>query len=184
MTRSPGDGGGDGQKFGALWTASTLSTLGDGITGIAAPLLVASLTRDPIEVAGLLIAEQLAWMVFALPIGALVDRVDRRRAVTAACVIRVLVLGLLGAAILLGRASLTVLYAAFFLAGCAGLLYENAATAILPSVVGPDQLERANARLLTARTVGQEFVAAPLGGFLFVAANASPMRARSCSSRC
>jgi MFS family permease len=173
MTPTPGERDASG-RFGALWTASTLSSLGDGVTGIAGPLLVASLTRDPVQVAGLLVAERLAWMIFALPSGALVDRMDRRRAMTAASVLRVVVLVLLGAAILLGRAPLPMLYAAFFLVGCAGLLYENAATAILPAVVGPGRLVWANGRLLAARTVGQEFIAAPLGGLLFATAAWSP----------
>lgn len=163
-----------GRRFGALWTASTLSSLGDGVTAIAGPLLAASLTRDPVHVAGLMIAEQLAWMLFALPAGALVDRVERRRALTAASVLRVLVLAGLGTAILLGRAPLALLYGAFFLAGCAGLLYENAATAILPAVVDRDQLGRANGRLLAARTLCGSLIAAPLGGFLFATAAWSP----------
>jgi len=45
-----------GPKFLTLWTASTISSLGDGVTAIAGPLLAASLTRDPIQVAGLMIA--------------------------------------------------------------------------------------------------------------------------------
>jgi predicted MFS family arabinose efflux permease len=141
---------------------------------MAGPLLAASLTGDPVQVAGLMIAEQLAWMVFALPSGALVDRVDRRRAMTAASVLRIAVLALLGTAILLDSAPLPTLYAAFFLVGCAGLLYENAATAILPGVVGRDQLERANGRLHSARGVCRDLVAAPLGGLLFATAHWSP----------
>lgn len=163
-----------GPKFLALWTASTISSLGDGVTAIAGPLLAASLTRDPIQVAGLMIAEQLAWMLFALPSGALVDRIDRRVAMTAASVLRVVVLAALGGAILLDSAPLPLLYGTFFLIGCAGLLYENAATAVLPGLVRRDQLERANGRLLAARTLCQSLLAAPLGAFLFATSQWSP----------
>ena len=163
-----------GPKFLTLWTASTISSLGDGVTAIAGPLLAASLTRDPIQVAGLMIAEQLAWMLFALPSGALVDRIDRRVAMTAASVLRIVVLAALGGAILLDSAPLPLLYGTFFLIGCAGLLYENAATAVLPGLVRRDQLERANGRLLAARTLCQSLLAAPLGAFLFATARWSP----------
>ncbi len=66
-------------NFGKLWTASTVSFLGDGVTLAAGPLLAASVTRDPVLVAGLAVAQQLPWLLFSLPGGALVDRLDRRR---------------------------------------------------------------------------------------------------------
>ena len=34
-------------RFTRLWTASTISNLGDGVVFAAFPLIVASLTRDP-----------------------------------------------------------------------------------------------------------------------------------------
>ena len=40
-----------GPEYRKLWTASTISNLGDGITLTAGPLLAASLTRDPVLVA-------------------------------------------------------------------------------------------------------------------------------------
>lgn len=42
-----------GGEFHKLWTASGISNLGDGIWLVAAPLLAATLTRDPVLVAGL-----------------------------------------------------------------------------------------------------------------------------------
>jgi hypothetical protein len=42
-----------GPGFAKLWTASTVSNLGDGVTLVAAPLLAASLTRNPLLIATL-----------------------------------------------------------------------------------------------------------------------------------
>ncbi|HZD73583.1 MAG TPA: MFS transporter, partial [Actinomycetota bacterium] len=42
-----------GPDFAKLWTASTVSNLGDGVTLVAGPLLAATLTRDPLLVAAL-----------------------------------------------------------------------------------------------------------------------------------
>jgi hypothetical protein len=67
-------------EFHKLWAASAASNLSDGITLVAAPLLAASLTRDPALVAGLAFAQRLPWLLFALLSGALADRLDRRRA--------------------------------------------------------------------------------------------------------
>jgi hypothetical protein len=40
-----------GADFAKRWTANAVSNLGDGVTGVAAPLLMASLTGDPALVA-------------------------------------------------------------------------------------------------------------------------------------
>ena len=46
-------------EFGKLWAAGTVSSLGVGVTLAAGPLLAATLTRDPVRIAGLMVAEQL-----------------------------------------------------------------------------------------------------------------------------
>jgi hypothetical protein len=41
-----------GAEYRKLWAASAISNLGDGVTLVAGPLLAATLTRDPVLVAG------------------------------------------------------------------------------------------------------------------------------------
>jgi predicted MFS family arabinose efflux permease len=161
-------------EFGKLWGADTISSVGDGVTMVAAPLLAAALTRDPVLIAGLLIAERLPWVVLTLPSGAMVDRVDKRRLMASAALLRVLALGLLGVTVALGHATLPLLYGVSLLAGCAGIVFENAAGTVLPATVGPGSLERANGRLYATRTLGKELLAAPLGGWLFAVAAWAP----------
>ncbi|HEV8560362.1 MAG TPA: MFS transporter [Actinophytocola sp.] len=161
-------------EFGKLWGADTISSVGDGITLVAGPLLAAALTRDPVLIAGLMVAERLPWVLLTLPSGAVVDRVDKRRLMAFAAVLRVAVLGLLGALVALGHAALPLLYGVFLLAGCAGVLFENAASTVLPATVGSGSLERANGRLYATRTLGRDLLAAPLGGTLFALAAWAP----------
>jgi hypothetical protein len=130
--------------FSRLVAAATVSGLGDGMTQVAGALLTLTLTRSPLLVAGLLAAQQLPWVLGALPAGALVDRVDRRRAMAAACLVRAAALGTLGLLAAAGRTGLPVLYLVFLLAGGAGVVYENAATALLPALVDRARLTRAN----------------------------------------
>jgi MFS family permease len=163
-----------GAEYRKLWTASASSNLGDGVTQVAAPLLAASLTRDPLLVAGLFFAHRLPWLLFSLVSGALVDRLDRRLLMAAVEVARLLLLGLLGVAVLVDAASIPLLYAVLFALGTAETVFDNAAVSILPSVVPRDGLPRANARLLGARVVAEELAAPPLGGLLFAAAAAVP----------
>lgn len=65
--------------FGRLWTAQTVSSLGDGVTHAALPLLALTLTRDPMALAVITAAGTLPWLLFGVLGGALVDRWDRRR---------------------------------------------------------------------------------------------------------
>jgi MFS family permease len=163
-----------GPDFTKLWTASTVSNLGDGVTLVAGPLLAATLTRNPLMVAALTFAQRLPWLLFSLLSGALVDRLDRRRVMVAADLFRAVVIGLLGVAVLLDAASIPLLCTTFFLLGTAETLFDNAAVSILPAVVPKASLTKANGRLLGAQIVTNDMAAPPLGGLLFAAAAAAP----------
>jgi len=148
--------------------------LGDGVTLVAGPLLAASLTRDPILVAGLSFAQRVPWLIFPLISGALVDRLDRRRVMGYADGIRTALIGTIGVAALLGWASMPLLYVVFFLMGTLETLFDNASQAIIPALVSRERLERANSRLYAAEIVSNQLAGPPLGGFLFGLAVAVP----------
>ena len=69
MRAGPGRAAGLGGDFARLWTANVGSNLGDGVTRVAAPVLMASLTGDPALVAGAVLAQQLPWLLLSLPSG-------------------------------------------------------------------------------------------------------------------
>lgn len=161
-------------RFARLWLAVGTSNLADGMGVAAAPLLAASLTRDPLLVAGLTVVQRLPWLLFSVLTGALADRMDRRKALAIANIVRAGSLGALGSALALGWANLWLLYLVFFLMGIAETLFDNASFAILPSVVARDGLEGANSRLFTTTMLSNEFVGPPLGSFLFAAVLALP----------
>ncbi len=163
-----------GPEYRKLWTASAISNLGDGVTLVAGPLLAATLTRDPVLVAGVAFAQRVPWLLFPLISGALVDRLDRRRVMGYVDAARTALIGALGVAVLLGWASLPLMYAIFFLMGTLETLFDNASQAIIPAVVSQDRLERANSRLYAAEIVSNQLAGPPLGGFLFGVAVAVP----------
>ncbi|MGY0231763.1 MFS transporter [Longispora urticae] len=163
-----------GADFATLWTASAVSNLGDGVTMVAGPLLVASLTDDPALVAGAAFVQQLPWLLFSLISGAFVDRLDRRRLIVVVNLLRALALGGLAAAVASGTVGVAVVYAVFFLAGVGETLADTASGALLPAIVPEEKLGTANARLMAAFTVGNQFVAKPLGAWLFVVGAAVP----------
>jgi MFS family permease len=146
-----------GGVYWRLWTAAGLSSLADGILKFALPLVAVGYTRSPTLIAGLAFAFTLPWLLFALPAGALVDRLDRRRAMLAANVVRG---GLLAGATLLtvvGWGSIWGLYVVALGVGCAETVYDTAAQSIVPQVVGRDLLARANGRMYAAEQTANEF---------------------------
>ncbi|MDG4823807.1 MFS transporter [Asanoa sp. WMMD1127] len=160
-------------EFRLLWSASAISNIGDGVTMIAGPLLVASLTDDPALVAGAAFVQQLPWL-FAPISGAYVDRLDRRRVVLLANLARAAIMFGLAAAVWSGTAGIPLVYAAFLLLGVGETVADPAYGAILPAIVEDADLERANARLFATFTVGNQLAAKPLGAYLFVVGAAVP----------
>ena len=176
-TTSPSGARGLGRTFANVFTANLASSLGDGIARTAAPLLAARLTDDPVLIAGLAALAMLPWLLFALPSGILVDRMDRRYALALAASARtVMAVGLL---LLVATDTLTIwwLYALIFLYGACETLYDGAIRAVVPSVVPKAKLSRANARIEGAELVVQNFAAAPLTSALFAVAVLIPLGA-------
>jgi MFS family permease len=161
-----------GRPFWQLWSASSLSNLADGLVKIALPLIAVTLTDSPGLVAGVTLAVTLPWLLFALPAGALADRVDRRIAMVTADVTRAAAVAVLAVPLVLGlesSAAIWALYALALLLGTAETVYDTCAQSILPQVVPRDRLPRANGRLIAAELTANEFVGPPLGGLLVAA---------------
>ncbi|MCR6483889.1 MFS transporter [Amycolatopsis sp. OK19-0408] len=155
--------------FWRLWIAAGLSSLADGVLKVALPLVAVGYTREPALVAGLAVAFSLPWLVFALPAGALVDRLDRRRAMLAANLVRGGLLAAVAVLTALGGGSIWALYVVALGAGIAETLYDTAAQSIVPQVVGRAQLARANGRMYAAEQTANEFAGPPLAGVLAAA---------------
>ncbi|GAA0932477.1 MFS transporter [Pseudonocardia zijingensis] len=160
--------------FARLWAASAASNAGDGVALAAGPLLLASLTSDPALIAGAVFVQQLPWLLFALPAGVYVDRLDRRRLVVLVNLVRATIIGGLAGAVATGVATVALVYAAFFVVGTMETLADNASSALLPAVVPAEELPRANARLMGVHLVVNQLLAPPLGAAMFVAAAALP----------
>lgn len=164
-----------GQDFRKIWPASAISNLGDGAMLAAGPLLVASVTDDPLAVGAAAFVQQLPWLLFALISGALVDRFDRRKIVVASDIYRGVVTGALGIAVLVGLPPLWIVYLALFLLGCAETLVDSGASALLVSAVPREHLGKANARLYATSTVGNQLGGPPIGALLFAIGAGVPL---------
>jgi MFS family permease len=149
-----------------LLTASGLSNLADGVLAVALPLVAIRLTRSPAAIAGLTVVATLPWLVFSLVAGALADRFDRRRMMALANLGRGLVAAVLVLTVARGSLDLATLYVVAFALGMIETLADTAAQTVLPRLVGPSQLTRANGRLYAVELGANQFVGPPLGGTL------------------
>jgi MFS family permease len=118
-----------GSRFTKLWTASTTSALGSGLATIAAPLFVAAHTKSPLIVSATFGVAWLPWLLFALPGGVLVDRVDRRRLMVTIDWIRVVAIGTLATALLTGWSSIALLDAVLFVINTGEVVFRSASQA-------------------------------------------------------
>jgi MFS family permease len=155
------------RAFWRLWSAASLSDLGDGLRLAAFPLLAATLTTDPRLVAGLVVAQYVPWLLLGIPAGAVVDRVDVRRLMAGVDVLRTLALTGLVVAVATGTAALPVLYAVALGVGIGETLHDTAVQTAVPRVVPDAQLERANGRLVSSSVVTNEFAGPLVGAALF-----------------
>ncbi len=176
-----------GPNYRKLFTASVISNLGDGVSQIGYPWLASAVTRNPVLVAVVAIAQRLPWLVFTLPAGVITDRVDRRRAMVLMDSIRAVLTAFVAVAVLgLGselpdpahiedivgtRTGLyVILVVTSLLLGFAEVLRDNSAQTIIPSIVEADQLERANGRMWSAEQAANTFIGPPLGSLLIAVA--------------
>jgi MFS family permease len=163
-----------GSAFRWNLASSWTGQLGDGIALAAGPLLVASQTRSPTLIAAAAIVQRLPTLVLGLYAGALADRVDRRRLVLAANLVRVVVLAALVATIVTGRVSITVLLIVLFAVGVAELFADTGWRAVLPMIVPKADLGLGNARQMSGFLVANQLIGPALGASLFALGAAVP----------
>jgi len=115
----------------------------------------------------------LPFVLFAIPAGLLADRMARRRLMAAAEALRAFALLAILILIVSGLITLPWLAALGFTAVCGTVVYSVAAPALVPSLVTPQQLPAANARIELARTIA--FAGGPaIGGALVGWIGAAP----------
>ena len=140
----------------------------------AAPIVaVLSLGVGEGETALLQTALTLPFVLFAIPAGLLADRYSRRALMASAEAMRAVALLTILLLISLSAITLPLLALLGFVAVCGTVVYSVAAPSLVPSLVSPQLLIHANARIELARTVA--FAGGPaLGGVLVGWLGAAP----------
>jgi len=163
-----------GHDFSRIWSASLLTNLVDGVLRLAAPLLAVSLTQDPILIGALSALGLLPWLFFAIPIGAIVDRVDRRKALVLGNLLRALIAFFIAFAVLQGFINIWLLLISVFFFGICEVLVDTTSQSVLPQILDKSNYERGNSRLQISEVIVSQFAGAPLSGFLYAVSIALP----------
>jgi MFS family permease len=163
-----------GPAFNRMWASSIVSNLSDGILIAAAPLLAISLTDSTVLISAIGAMVMLPWLLFAIPIGVLVDRIDRRFILAGANATRSAVVGVLALLIATDQVTIYWLLVASFVIGVCEVAADTTAQSLIPQILEEKNFEKGNSRLQISETVIQGFIGAPISGFIYAIAIALP----------
>ena len=172
------------KNFNFLLTASAFSNLADGIAAFAYPWLFSLITRDPLLISLTVFLTTLPQLIFVLFAGVIADKFNRKSILIFTRILQVLLT--LSFILLIyfyldsipksvptvepefnGKFLLiTVFYIGAFIFGMLEVTRDNAAQSFLPQVVSKDELPKSNGRLFGFELVANNFLGAPIAGFL------------------
>ena len=128
-----------------LWGGQLASTLGTAASQVIVPLLILAITNSA-EAAGIAGALRFfPYLVFSLPVGALVDRWDRKAVMIRCDVGRALAVATIPIAMAFDALTLWQIYLVSLVEGSLFVFFNIAEVAALPRVVPKEQLPQASA---------------------------------------
>jgi predicted MFS family arabinose efflux permease len=134
------------REYMLLWSSQVLTTLGAQASGIIYPLLILALTGSPALASWATALRIVPYLLLSLPVGALIDRWDRRRVMIVCHAGRGLAVASLPLAMAFGGLSVGHIYAVALIEGALHVFFNIAETAALPRVVPSGQLPQATAQ--------------------------------------
>jgi MFS family permease len=154
------------RDFALLWSAATVSTVGDGIYLVAVAWQTYELSNLPTALSLVFLAAALPQLLFLLVGGALSDRLERRRLMMLADLLRAIAIGAIGLAAIAGTLQLWHLFllVGFYAMGTA--LFQPAGAALVPEIVPAELRPSANALLKVAGQLSVRIIGPALGGLI------------------
>jgi Na+/melibiose symporter-like transporter len=154
------------RDFLLLWGGQSISEVGSSVTSLALPLTAVIVLKATVFQVGLLTAATYAsFALIALPAGAIVDRIAKRRLLLVCDAARMIIIGSVPVAAAAGALTLGQLYVVALLAGVCTVFFDVAYQSYLPSLIPMAQLNDGNGKLGASQAFAQ--AAGPsLGGAL------------------
>ncbi|MEV8212492.1 MFS transporter [Leifsonia sp. NPDC077715] len=151
------------RDFALIWTAGLVSDTGDWLLMIALPLFALSATGSALGASTVFLVELVPMLLVGSFLGVLVDRWDHRRTI----IVVALLQGALLLPLLFASADrMGIVYAVAAVEAVLGAIINPARQAMIPQLVGADQLARGNALIAVSDNLAR-LVGSPLGGLAF-----------------
>lgn len=151
------------RNFGLVWASSFVSDAGDWLLMIALPLFAFAVTGSALGASTVFIAELIPALVLGSFLGVLVDRWDHRRTM----IVVNLLQGLFLLPLLFATAEhIWIVYLVAAVEACLAALFNPARQALVPRLVGSEQLGTGNALMAVSENLAR-LIGAPLGGLAF-----------------
>jgi DHA3 family tetracycline resistance protein-like MFS transporter len=154
------------RDFALLWAGATVSLAGDGVYVVALAWQVYELSNSPTALSIVGVAWTLPVGLFVLVGGVVTDRVERRRVMIAADVVRALAAATIGVLSVTGQIELWHLVALAAVFGTGEAFFGPAFTSIVPQIVPRNLLLEANSLDQFIRPLAFMLVGPALGGWL------------------
>jgi MFS family permease len=153
-----------------LWAGMTISLIGDGIFLVAMAWQAYEIWNAPVALSLIGIGMTIPMIAFLLPAGILSDRLDRRRLMLCADTARAFVIGALAVMSATGHLGFWGLLIIVAVYGVASAFFTPAFEAIVPDIVGVDDLPAMNSLDQLVRPVAFRLLGPALGGALVATA--------------
>ncbi|MEW1865848.1 MFS transporter [Streptomyces sp. NPDC088194] len=144
------------RDFLLLWSGQTVSEVGSQVSVLALPLVAVVLLKATAFQVGLLsVAQTSAYLLVALPAGAVVDRVAKRRLMIGCDLALCAVIASVPLGHAFGTLTLAQLYGVAFVAGVLSVFFSIAYQSYLPTLLEADQLMSGNGKLAATQSAAQ-----------------------------
>jgi DHA3 family tetracycline resistance protein-like MFS transporter len=152
------------RDFRLLWCGLAISLLGDGFYLVAIAWQVYELSDAPTALALVGVCLTVPQVAFVLFGGAITDRLERRRVLLAADIVRGIAVGTVGVLAVSGHLQLWHLFVLAAVFGIGSALFGPAFSAIVPDLVPDELILQANSLERFVRPLAIRFVGPALGG--------------------
>ena len=141
------------RDFGLFWASLLFSAVGSQISTVAIAWQVYEITNSPFQLGLTGLFRALPVMLLSIPGGVLADRMDRRWLLIITQSLAALLALALALLSFFGQVEVWHIYAVTFLSGAVGIFDSPARTALIPTLVRPEQLATAYALNITWRQI-------------------------------
>ena len=162
------------RDFALLWSGQTVSLIGDGVFLVAMAWQAYAISNAPTALSVVGIAMTVPTIVLLLVGGVVSDRLDRRRVLLAADLVRGLAVAALAVLSMTGALELWHMCALVALYGCGTAFFGPAFDAIVPDLLPQSQLAQANSLDQLVRPIAFRLAGPALGGWLVAGLGVGP----------